>query len=168
RAPVIRVWAGDRGSMEASENYRQKVIEESRRIASMASRAGIRVAYEYHNNTLTDTDESAYCLLKEIDHPSIRSYWQPSNGTDMAECASGLEKILPWLENVHVFYWTGEPERVRQPLKMAVAEWSKYLEIANRVSGDLFAMLEFVKGDSEEQFYQDAETLKGIIEDVIQ
>ena len=104
-APTIRVWAGNRGSDDSDQSWWNTVVEESRRIADMALKAGITVAYEYHGNTLTDTGESAYRLLKEVGHKNIRSYWQPPVGYEEEACLDGLKKIIPWLSNIHVFHW---------------------------------------------------------------
>ncbi len=166
KAPVVRVWAGDRGSDKADQEWWEQVINESRRIASLGEKAGIKVAYEYHQDTLTDTNRTAFRLLKEVDHPNIYTYWQPPHHLNTKERCTGLKQIIPWLENIHVFYWTHDPERVRHPLVEARDEWLKYLEIVAQVPGDHFAMLEFVKGDNKEQFYNDAVVLKEIIKSV--
>jgi len=60
----------------AGAEYRLRVIDDSRRIAELAGEVGITISFEYHEETLTDTSESAYPLLKEINHPNVRSYWQ--------------------------------------------------------------------------------------------
>ena len=54
QAPVIRTWAGDRGSKEASPAWWQQVSADAQRIAALSSKAGVRVAFEYHEETLTD------------------------------------------------------------------------------------------------------------------
>src|ERR1700722_18409238 len=71
-APVIRVWAGAKGSAESTEDDWQRVIEASARIAEIASAAGLTVAYEHHGGTLTDTLPSAQRLLAESD-PRLRT-----------------------------------------------------------------------------------------------
>ncbi len=162
-AEVIRVWAGNKGFREADKEWIKKVIEESRRIASIAEEEGVRIAFEYHDNTLTDTNESAFNLLKEIDHPGISTYWQPPHCISEEERCRGLKQVLPWLENIHVFYWTGR-EHIRHPLEEAGSNWIDYFKIASQTGRDHFAMLEFVKGDSIEQFYRDAAALKRILD----
>lgn len=162
-APTIRVWAGDKGSDEADSDWWEKVVEESRKIADMAADKNIKIAFEYHGGTLTDTDESALKLIKKINHPNIYSYWQPPHNMSLKERAQTLNNILPWLENVHVFYWTNSPERKRYALAQARNDWLKYFEIMKKTDKDHFAMLEFVKGDNPDQFKQDALTLKNLI-----
>ena len=71
QAPIIRVWAGRRGSADADEAYWRRVVEDSLRIAELAQQAGLTIAYEYHDNTLTDTNASALRLLQEVDQGRI-------------------------------------------------------------------------------------------------
>lgn len=156
-APVIRVWAGDRGSAQADEKWWQQVIEDSRRIADMAAKHNVIIAYEYHGGTLTDTNDSAYKLISEVNHPNIRTYWQPPVGQDELSRMEGLKQISPWLQNVHVFHWR---VRERRPLDEGKNEWSKYIELVKDLDGHHFAMLEFVKDDDPQQFLKDAKVLK--------
>ncbi len=102
---------------------------------------GIKVAFEYHANTLTDTRESAYRLLKEINHPNIYSYWQPPVGWSMEECLDGLNKILPWLTHVHTYQWK---EREKRPLEEGVSIWTEYMKVIKQVEGDRYSMIELI------------------------
>jgi len=156
-APLIRVWAGDRGSDKADEAFWGKVVEDSKRIGDMAQKEGITIAYEYHGNTLTDTLDSVQKLFSEVNHPNVRIYWQPLPHHDMDSRLRGLEQVLPWLENVHVFYWINVE---RHPLEGGTEEWSKYLQLIRKAEGERYALIEFVKDNQPEQFLKDAEILK--------
>jgi sugar phosphate isomerase/epimerase len=157
KAPSVRVWAGDRGSDYSDAIWWHKVVEDSRRIAAQAAEVGITIAFEYHEETLTDTSESACRLLCEIGLPNVLSYWQPRLNTNLAEQIKGLRAITPWLGNLHVFNQCGaEPG----PLAEGAIQWSQYLDIVRELPGDRFLLLEFVKGDSPSQFLEDAETLR--------
>lgn len=159
RAPVIRVWAGNIGSADADESWWNKCVEESVRIAEMAQKEGIKVAYEYHLKTLTDTSKTAVKLLKDVNHVNMRSYWQPLRTMNEEEKVQSLKDILPWLENLHVQYGTSEG---RQPLASG-REWIKYLGIVKELKEDRFAMVEFVKDNKPEQLLEDARALKEFI-----
>lgn len=159
-APVIRVWAGDIDSAQADETYWNYVIEDSRRIADMAYLRNIRIAYEFHKGTLTDTPSSARKLLAAVNRPNVRCYWQPPIDTAIDERLCGLKQMLPWIENIHVFHWTSYE---RLPLADGIKEWKQYLTAIAQAGGNHFAMLEFVKGDDPNQFLEDAKTLKKLI-----
>ena len=71
-APVIRIWAGTKASADASPEYREKLVKETRKICEVAKGYQLKVALEWHKNTLTDTNESAMEFLKAVDHERSR------------------------------------------------------------------------------------------------
>ena len=160
KAPTIRVWAGNRGSREADESWWKKVTDETCRISDIAKGSEITVSFEFHGNTLTDTGESAVRLMKSVAVGNIASYWQPPVGLGFEQQLEGLNMILPWLGNVHAFYWNTHE---RQPLAEGAGVWRKYMDIIKTVKGDRFCMVEFVMNDDPVQFMEDAKALKQII-----
>lgn len=169
---VVRVWAGKQGSAEADADYRHRVVQESVRIAGEAEQAGLTLAYEFHANTLTDTYASAIELLERVDHQAMRTYWQPPQGCSVEENVEGLMALLPWLTNVHVFSWRSVPDagatggsRIeRAPLHALGEAWHRYFEVIGRSPNNHYALLEFVRDDTPEQFLEDAATLKAWVE----
>lgn len=159
QAPVIRVWAGERGSDTADEHYRHLVVSASRRIAALAEAAGVTVAYEFHGHTLTDTHESTLQLLQEVARDNVMTYWQPHTEATIEHCEVGLRAILPYLSNVHVHHWDAATH-TQLPLADGEQAWCRYLRVVATTGRDHFAMLEFVKDGEPAQFLRDAETLK--------
>ncbi|MFN2108808.1 MAG: sugar phosphate isomerase/epimerase family protein, partial [Anaerolineae bacterium] len=165
-APTIRVWAGKQGTAAADDAYWARVVEDSHTIGDLAQQAGIIVAYEYHGNTLTDTDASALRLLRAVAHDNVKTYWQPPSGATLDENLASLEAILPWLVNVHVFSWREiNDQRERMLLDAKADEWTQYLGKVATTGRDHFAMIEFVRDDEPTNFLKDAETLKCLIRD---
>jgi len=159
-APVVRVWAGEKGSAEADGEYRRQVVEDSRRISDRAAEAGVTVAYEFHGNTLTDTNASAARLLEEVARDNIRCYWQPAKGMTAEERLAGLQAILDRLCHLHVFAW-GEESNQRMPLSAGREHWMTYLRaVASASRREHFALLEFVRNDDPAAFLEDAPALK--------
>jgi len=164
-APTVRVWAGPKGSAAATPSDREAVAEDLRRIGSMAAAEGLTVSLEYHGGTLTDTNESAQALVRDTNHHNIRLYWQPSNGRDFAYCMDGLRAVIKHVSNVHVFYWLFEAQKMDQrPLAEGTDQWLKYLSELKQGGGRRYAMLEFVRGETDEQFLADAATLRKWVE----
>lgn len=158
-APTIRVWPGAKGSAEFDAAGRSAVVADLRRIATLADQMGIRIATEFHDGTLTDTNESAFRLLNEVAHPNLSTLWQPHNGKATSECVMGLKQIAPHVGNVHVFHWWPTSAE-RHPLVEGAARWAAFLAELKALPGDRFALLEFVEGDREEAFLRDAGTLR--------
>lgn len=160
KAPTIRIWAGDRGSRNADEAWWNKVADESRSLASMSEKEGISISFEYHNDTLMDTPEAASRLLKEINHSNIRSYWQIPIELNKGMRKYSLEQIIPWLSNIHMYYYK---DQLRATLADGQEEWTDYLEIIKKLEGEHFCMIEFVKNDNPQQFFEDASTLNKLL-----
>jgi 3-dehydroshikimate dehydratase len=166
-APLIRVWAGKRGSREADENYRRQVIQDARQVAARAAAVGIRVAYEFHGNTLTDTADSAADLLAATADAGVSTCWQPPIGMASDACLRSLERIQSCLANLHVFHWIDGYQRC--PLADGTAVWASYLRLAARAplapDARRWAMLELVRGDDPEQLAADADVLRRLLTD---
>jgi len=156
-APVIRVWAGVKASEDADEAYRARLAKEAALIAELAQQKGIKVAFEWHKNTLTDTNETAMELLKAADHPNLYCLWQPTVALTPAQRVEGVKLLGDRLVNYHVYSW---PDGKRGPLN--AAEWKLYLDAA-ACEGSHYALMEFVRDNTEEQFASDAKVLTDLI-----
>jgi sugar phosphate isomerase/epimerase len=163
-APIVRVWPGRLASRKADKAFRNRVAEDGRRIAEMADPAKVRIACEWHGDTLTDTAESARRLFEAVGHPAFRTYWQPHRRMAPEDCRRDLEAALERLIGLHVFQWDLETG-ARLALADGETAWKAYLARAKEAA-DMFAMLEFVKGDDPEQMVRDAATLRGWLREV--
>jgi 3-dehydroshikimate dehydratase len=164
-APVIRIWAGTRGSADSDAAHRDWVVSDCRRVAAMAADAGIRVALEYHGGTLTDDLESARQLLESAGHPNLRSLWQPRNGASVPQRLRDLEVLKPWLEHVHVFHWSAEGKRL--PLEQGAEWWKPSLQKIREILPSSPVLMEFVEGNEPEAFLRDATALRAWIQDSV-
>ncbi len=158
-APTIRVWPGVAGSSEVDEDGRWKIIEDLRRIAGLAARAGVSISTEFHGGTLTDTNESASKLLVEVDSGNVFTCWQPHNGEATADCVAGLVQVLPRVSNIHVFHWWPTSAE-RHPLAKGAERWAQFWALLKPTPGDRHALLEFVQEDSPDAFLRDAAILR--------
>ena len=163
-APLIRIWAGGHGSdaAEASEAHRAEVADDTRRIADLAASVGVRIAFEYHAGSLTDTLESALRLLAAIDRDNVGCYWQPPFGAAKSDNLTAIEALADKLANVHVFCWQTAPgDKIdHRPLAEGQGDWTDYFAEIAAVPGDRWALLEFVRDGSEDHYRRDAATLR--------
>ena len=162
-APVIRVWAGNKGSDEADDAYWKSVCDDARRIASMADAAGVKVALEFHGNTLNDTPEAARRLWRELEGTGLLSLWQPLPTLDRAGQDESLSVVLPRLSHIHVFQWRPGPPITRHPLAEGESEWSHWLSVIRGGGGVIPALLEFVENDDPAVFPAEASTLHSLL-----
>ncbi len=156
KAPIIRIWAGEKFEYEESEYA--VVVENIKAAAQSASEHGIKLALEYHRNTLTQTKESALKLIKDVNHSNLYTYWQPNPDISLDEQLSEIKLLKDYIITYHVFNW--EKGNVRLPLSEGHETWVKYLDEINPIEPNL--ILEFVKDESVEIFMSDVVSLKGI------
>lgn len=154
-APRVRIWAGDVNSGDATIEQWQTVVRDTGAAAQRAADAGLKLDFEFHRGTLTDTAASARRLVEEIGHAAVGSYWQPPVGETDDEALAGLHTILPHLSTVHVFSWW--PTSERHPLDHRKALWRRVFDALGDADHD--ALLEFVLDDEPDQVVADAQTL---------
>jgi len=159
-APLIRVWAGDRGAADATPDWWATVAEDTRRIADLAAGAGLRIAFEFHGHSLTDTAESAERLMRMTAQANVSSYWQLDPSLSPESRLEGLARVAPWLSNLHVFYYHDGRQTA---LAHGADEWRGYLRHALEQGGDRYALLEFVEDGQPENLLRDAAALHDLL-----
>jgi len=156
----IRVWAGVKGSAETDDEERKKIVADAKRIADMAREHDIDISFEYHNHTLTDTLESTVKLLDEINKDNVYTYWQAPGLSDPDDNLNAIKTLIDMkkLKNIHVNESDGTDRVVLANVK---EKWSRFIKAASPANPAL--LLEFVKGDTIEQFREEAKTLLSLM-----
>ena len=126
----------------------------------MANEKGVIVATEFHPNTLTDDIDSALQLLEDV--PGLYTYWQPRYTQSVEECISDIRRLGKKCVNVHIFQRNSENKKV--PLVDGKEKWAACLPEVKAVTDCRSVGIEFVMGDTDEQFYADAEVVKELVE----
>ncbi|HEU4676089.1 MAG TPA: TIM barrel protein [Motilibacteraceae bacterium] len=165
-APAIRVWAGRRGSSDATSEDRRTVAEGVAAVARSAAARGLSLVLEHHDGTLTDRTDSATALLEEVacagaPAGSVALSWQPPVGFDDDAALATLDAHLPHLGTVHVFSWDAEGRRL--PLAARSQLWT---EVFARVAGTGRVhpvLLEFVRDDDPGALAEDAAVLHELV-----
>ncbi|MFM8656224.1 MAG: sugar phosphate isomerase/epimerase family protein [Chthoniobacterales bacterium] len=169
---TVRIWPGAMSSDIMPAALRRKLVGKLRSDLDRAANHGIRLALEFHINSLCDSNSAALAFLEEVDHPKLRTYWQPIYWlADVPYRRAGLEALARRTLNVHVFHWLFHPYRgtwgenvEKLPLAAGEAEWRQYLSVPLS-PGRHYALLEFVREDSAEQLQADAAVLRRLVEE---
>jgi 3-dehydroshikimate dehydratase len=163
-APLVRVWAGAKGSGQTDNAEFAALAADARRAAVLAQGAGLRLGLEYQAGTLTDTQASTGRLLDSVAHPALCSFWQPPVGMGKEACLEGLTALVRAgkLGSVHVFHWWPDAAS-RLELFAGAERWKAYLAVAAQAEGERYCCLEFVKGDEPEQLVRDARFLNTML-----
>lgn len=154
-APVMRVWLGNKSSTAYTEDKIAMLVKTTRMLADVAQTYGIIIAFEFHHNTLNDNGESCLQFLKQCGKNNVKTYWQPLY---QGEDTNNLNLVLPFLLNVHVFYWNARGKRFL--LKKGEKEWHPWITQLKQAGFTGNYLLEFCKHDNQKNFEKDIVTLK--------
>lgn len=158
-APLIRVWAGGKGSDDTTPRERVEVVTALRSAADSAAEHGMSLALEFHGKTLTDTLESTERLLDELGDTAVVPYWQPIDCWDVERSVREVRALLPrGLPTVHVFSW--DRDGTRLSLARGETMWRAVLAELAAGDGTRSALLEFVVDDDPTELHRDARTLR--------
>lgn len=158
KAPVIRVWCGEKGSENTDDETFGLYVEQLKTMCELSKQESMIIACEFHNKTYNDTAKSALKLLKEVGCANFKTYWQTLcyNETDLVNLKELQENIV----NLHVFSWNKNGKRY--PLKKKFKMWQNYIEASRIIKANY--IIEFVKNDSEKHFKKDVLTLKKLLD----
>lgn len=156
-AGILRVWCGNKASMDYSEAEEQKLISDSRRIAAAAENEGVTVCLEFHPHTFSDEMKSSLRLIKAVGSPAFKMYWQPNQFKTVEENMLSAAGLAEYVENIHVFNWDAHR---RYPLGEGIDIWRKY---AACFKGEHTMMLEFMPDDDIDSLTEEARALRDII-----
>ena len=160
-ADTIRVWPGwVRPEQVTAEQY-GKIVETSRDIAMQAALKGIRVAYEFHDNTCTEGGEAALKLLGQVNHPNLLTYYQLIRPTETAWNLTSLEAVYGQLAYVHV---QANDDVDNYPLEDFRDVWEGIVSRLRQWDYDGWLLFEFNRDNSVEQLGKDLELLRALID----
>lgn len=162
-ADRIRVWAGTSGSSDIADDGRADVTRSLASAADEAHDRGMRLALEYHGGTLADGPDAVLRLLADVDHPALRSYWQPTVAAPDDVAVAEYAQISAYVEALHVFSWWPAIERL--PLRERAGMWEAvFAEASAQSSPPRDALLEFVPDDDPALLPAEAAELRRLLD----
>ncbi len=150
---ILRLWCGVKGSESYTDEEKEELFEICRKASKIAEKENVRFCMECHAGTYPDTPESAVELMKAVNSPNFKMFWQPNQHQSVEYNEDFAKKVLPFAENVHVFYWEGIE---RFPLEKGKEDWRKYLDI---LGGKRYLLLEFLYDDKLTSLKGEGKTL---------
>ena len=154
---VLRLWAGRKKATDYSKEERDHLFAECRKAAKLAEANDVIICLECHRRSYTETMEGALELMKEIDSPNFRMYWQPNPDISLEDNLDYIRTLDPYITHIHVFNWTADQ---RHALYTGIDTWKNYL---SELSGDHHLLLEFMPDDRIQSLESEADALKEII-----
>ena len=105
---TIRIWPGWVDPGQETPEQRARIVSTSRNAAEQAAVRNIRVAFEFHDHTLTEGADNTLRLLEEIGYSNVYTYYQLIRPDDFAWNLENFDKVYPRLAYVHVQANDGE------------------------------------------------------------
>jgi len=160
---VIRVWAGWIEAAELNGEQLAKIVSTTRAIADMAAAKGIKVAFEFHNNTPTHGGDYALKLLNAIAHPNVWSYWQVLPFDSYEKSLDNLLKVMPRLTLVHMQNPCGMDDL--GPLADRENDWRGYIGTLRKAGWQGFMFFEFNLDNSPAQLGKDTAFIRRMLDE---
>ena len=127
----------------------------------MAEKEGVQLCLECHHKTYTQTVEGALEVLRAVNSPAFRMYWQPNQFRTPEENLDYLEQVKDYITHIHVFQWKGKE---RFPLETGLEEWKTYLR---ELTGEHTLLLEFMPDDALCSLNREAAALRKLTEAIL-
>ncbi len=156
---ILRLWCGEKSPDIITEEEKTKLFADCVAAAKIAEKEDVILCLECHRNTYTETKECALELMKYVNSPHFRMYWQPSSVAGLEESARYARMIAPYTYNIHVFYFEN---KVQLPLAQGAADWHTYLQ---EFSGEHYMLLEFMPDHQVSSLNREADALREIIKE---
>lgn len=154
---VLRIWCGDKDSEDYSDEEKQMLFEECKKLSLIAEQNEVILGLECHGWTYTNRLSSALEIMEAVNSESFKMYWQPNQFRTYEENLEYAEKIAKYTVNIHVFNWDGED---KFPLIEAKTKWQEYLK---KFSGNENLLLEFMPDGKPESLTTEYAALKQIV-----
>ncbi|HBE12893.1 MAG TPA: hypothetical protein DCY74_01850 [Clostridiales bacterium] len=162
RVTVIRIWGGKKNRDQLTDQEYRELIQETLDIADIAKENGMKIAFEFHPNSLTNDCDSAIQLMEDLHHDAVGLYWQVILTQSVEENIANLQRVLPYLINVHVFNYKEKKQQLLDEYDGLVA-WKQYVNIVKSDEKEHHFLLEFTKDKLPENFLHDAKVLIDLV-----
>ena len=153
---ILRLWCGSKSGADMTEEERDALFSVCREASLLAEAQGVLLCMECHKGTFTERVEDSLLLMRKINSPAFRMYYQPHQWRTVEENLLMAEALAPYTEVLHVFQWKGSD---RFPLVDGVMEWRKYLAAFDGQP----LLLEFMPDDRIESLRAEADALRKIV-----
>ncbi len=158
---IIRLWCGNKSGADMTEEELESLLADCRKAAALGEEHNVIFCMESHHGALTERLEDSLMLMKEINSPHFRLYWQPFQWLEAEDNLSIAQTLAPYTEIVHVFQWKDSMlNPTRYSLSEGLDEWRAYLKA---IPAPRTLLLEFMPDDQLFTLPAEADALRTII-----
>ena len=145
---IMRVWSGGGASKDVTPESKAAIISRFREMTEKAQQQGIILATEMHANRFTDKAETILELLNAVDHPNLRTYYQPRFAPDADDPYEAARMIGEYVVNVHAqnVKPTSDGRMSSCGIAEGIVDYGKVVQILKSKGFDGCLEVEFVYG----------------------
>lgn len=163
-ANIIRIWSGSKASNLITETEYSVLLEETKSVCRATREENIQIAFEYHNDTFTDSKASALRLIGDASCENLGMYFQYDPWISYKENEDTLKAFLPYLKMVHVFYLDSNWQRYS--IKDGEKIWRSFIKILHENNADVYLLFEFLKNPNLHGLKEETEIMKKLLYEV--
>ncbi len=148
---TMRVWSRGGSSKDTTPEDKAAIISRLKEMAREAERRNIILATEMHGNNFTDRAETILELLKAVDHPNLKTYYQPIFAQDSDDPYEAARMIGQYVVNVHAqnVNRTDDGKTSSCGVADGIVDYAKVVDILKSKGFDGCLEIEFVYGDDK-------------------
>ncbi len=155
-ASSVRVWLGNKNSEETTKEEYEALLNDLKKICSVAKEYNLLVCPECHDNTYNNNTDAFLKIRNELNADNFKTYFQ-SRYFRYDYDIDRIERTFDFIENVHVSYRDLiKEQRFRKKDKKYLDKLIKKL-VSMNFGG--VVLIEFTKGSKEKNFIKDINKL---------
>ncbi len=167
-APLMRVWAGNKGSKEADKENWKVCIEGFKWLSQEAKKYNITLAIEMHEGTLADLGKSALNLIEKVGEDNLKANFQVNFTLQKDDPMERLKLVSPYIVNCHLqnfknFQKDKNSFTERSLLKEGIVNYKEIISFLKGKDFKGYLEVEFEKDPKEENLKKDYEFLKELL-----
>lgn len=162
-APIIRIWGGSKSHRDLSKREYKALIDEVKAICKIAEKYNLTVAFEYHNDSLTDTKDAAIRAISDAGAENLGMYYQYDPWISREENYETLKAFLPYLKMVHVFNVDEDINRYSIRERNGREFWGRIIKILKQSNADVCMLFEFLRNEAFDELKGETEIMKNLL-----
>lgn len=147
---AIRVWAGNCGSSEATDDQWAAATAGFASFCDQAADAGMILVVEMHNGRLSDTVDGCLRLIESVNKENFRMNFQPMYSDVPEKTLDEAQRIAPFVSTVHAQNYVTTGKNTRSLISEGLVDFSTVIGMFRSVGFDGYLEVEFVKEDDPE------------------
>ena len=143
---VVRIWSGGGASKDVTPEVYANAVAKLKGLCARAADKGLILAFEFHDNSITDNARGIVKLIEDVGSPILKTYYQPSRRERADDPYEAAETVGPYVVNVHAQNWDATG---RALVREGDVDYHRVVQILKRYGFDGCIEIEFVREDDK-------------------